>query len=390
MITLHHSNCISLYITDLGSILTKNLIATNLDLVMLQSSKQVSSRVFGKLRSAITYLAISEVMQYFTDADIDLMDIALLGIVVFIVSGAFVHVLDIVPKTPQVDTIFVSASDVQHRLLQSVNRLSIMLSGQALALWAQPTEFDAESPLSLSQTSSVVVWIIGMLAVLSLLPGSFTSSHEGSSFQSVLLYTFTNGIEAQFYKMKLDPFILFCMALTLMYYLQVINDRYMASLKLESAIPNVFRSMLHEASCMVLANVCIVGVLTTEQHYAQVYSNVLLLAQLTSGVILVGLLAEKIQVAASVQTLILWRTSKEVWEWIYSFTTDDMVILISLCMLYMLMRKIQTHVSLTIILLISKHVVTISLREIQNLPQVPSIIASYVLLLGADILTANF
>jgi hypothetical protein len=357
---------------------------------MMQSSTQVSSRVFGKLRSAITYLAISEVMRYFTDADIDLMDIALLGIVVFVVSGAFVHTLEIVPKTPQVDTIFVSVFDVQHKLLESVNRLSIMLSGQALALWAQPSEFDTDSPLSVAQTSSVVVWIIGMLAVLSLLPGSFTNSTQGSSFQSVLLYTFTNGIEAQFYKMKLDPFILFCIALTLMYYLQVINYRYMANLKLELAVPNVFRNMLHEASCMVLANVCIVGVLTAEQQYAQVYANVLLLAQLTCGVILVGFLAEKIQVAASVQTLILWRTSKEVWLWIYSFTTDDLVILISLCMLYMLMRKIQKHISLTIILLISKHVVTISLREIQNLPQVPSIVASYMLLLGADILTANF
>ena len=369
---------------------------------MIRSSNKVPSQVFGKLRSAITFLAISEVMRYFTDANMDLTDIALLGIVVYIVSGAFVHVLDTVPTTlpttvlttppttPPVETILVSVFDVQHRLLQSVNRLSIMLSGQALALWAQPSEFDTDSPLSLSQTTSVLVWIIGMLAVLSLLPGTFTNSKQGGSFQSVLLFTFTNGIEAQFYKMKLNPFILFCMALTLMYYLQLIHDRYMASLKPKLAIPNVFRNMLHEAFCMVLANVCIVGVLNTEQQHTHVYSNVLILAQLTCGVILVGFLAEKIQVAASVQTLILWRTSREVWLWIYSFTTDDAVILISLAMLYMLMRKVQTHISQTIILLISKHVVIISLREIQNLPQVPSIVASYMLLLGADILTANF
>jgi hypothetical protein len=352
-------------------------------------SNHASSRVFGKMRNAITYLAISEVMRYFTDANIELVDIALLGIVVYIVSGAFVNVLDKVPVKSDTETMLVSVYDIQHKLLESVNRLSIMLSGQAIARWAQPAEFDNNSPLSLAQTSSVVMWIIGMLAVLSLLPGTFTNSKQGSSFQSVLLYTFTEGIETQFYKMHLDPFILFCMALALLYYLQLTQDEYVRRIKEQSFTPNVFRTMLHEAICMVLANVCIVAVMSGQQH-AQVYANVLLLAQLVTGVILVGSLAAKIEVAASVQTLILWRTSREMWHWIYLFTTDDFVIFVSLCMLYIFMRKVQTHISLTIILLISKHVVTMSLREIQNLPQIPSIVASYVLLLGADILTTNF
>jgi hypothetical protein len=358
--------------------------------------EKVSGQVFGKLRSAITYLAIREVTSYFDDADVNVMDVAMMGIVVYVVSGAFVHMLKPDPSVPGNSTLMLSFFDVEYRVLLSVNRLSIMLSGQALAIWVLPVEFDADTAMSVSQASWVVMWIVAMLSVLSLLPTSFTQTDQGSSFQSVLLYTFTDGIEAQFYKLNLDPFVLFCLALAVLYALQRIHSEYLEALKTaekaaaygdcQNFTPNAFRSMSHEALCMVLANVCIVGVLPSESG-TLVYANVLLLGQLAGGVILVGYLAEKIEVAASVQTLILWRASREAWDWIYAFTEDDFVILFSLILLYFFISRLQKQLAYTVILVLSKHIVTIALREVQHLPQLPSMVASYVLLIGVDILT---
>jgi hypothetical protein len=356
-----------------------------------------STRVLTKLRSAITYLAISEVMSYFEDWDVSEMEISLIGIILYMVTGAFVHALHKGAYNEALERKKIDANafpkhawslyDVQTKVLESVSRLSIMLSGQALAIWAQPDEFDTETALTLSQTSWVVIWIVGMLGVLSMLPGSFTDSRQGESFQSVLLYTFTNGIEAQFYKMDIDPMILFCIAIVLLYYLQQIHTRYLRDVnETPGANPNVFRCITHEACCMVLANVCIVGVLDNQQ-YAQGYANVLVLAQLITGVIFVGALAERIEVASSVQTLILWRASKEVWEWVSYLTTDDFIIFTSLLMVFAVARLVEPHISLTIILVISKHIVNVALRSIQNLPQIPSMVASFFLLLAADILT---
>jgi hypothetical protein len=340
---------------------------------------RVPKRVFGKIRSAITYLAISEVMHFFEDMGIDIMEVSMIGVILFIITGAFLHVKKRGSNVePNKTSLLTSVYDVQFHVLQSIHRLSLMLSAQALALWVQPKEFDTDSPLSISQTTWVVMWIVGMIAVLSLLPTTFTSSKEGASFQDVLLYTFTNGIERQFYKLSLDPFILFSLALVLLYYVQ----------KSWSG-RNTFLNMVHEAVCMVLANVCIVG-FVQEAQSTHVYANVLKLGQLVCGVIIVGYLAENIKVAASVQTLILWRASREVWVMVYNFTTDDFTIFFSLLLLYMVLRNVQKYLAVTILLVVSKHVVNVSLREIQHLPQVSAMVASYILLLGADILTEHF
>jgi hypothetical protein len=355
--------------------------------------------VLRKLRAAITYLAISEVMQYLQDTDIRTMDIALIGMITYVISGSFLHVIHDNAaryKTQRRDgetrtaLALLSIFDVQERIVQSINRLSIMMSAQSLAIWAQPAEFDESSVLTAEQTLSIVMWVVAMVTVLSLLPGGFIASQQGASFQSVLLYTFTNGIETQFYKMGLDTFVLSAMSLALLYYLQCIHNLRGTTAAAGGTGDNTgdFRSMLHEAACMVLTNVCISNAISgTESSHT--YKNVLFIAQLFGGVILVSFLGERIALAESVQTLILWRASREVWEWVYYFTSDAFAILIMLCIAYAIMRKVQIHIAMTLILVLSKHIVSMSLHEIKHMPQLASIVASQMLLVVADIVTAR-
>lgn len=340
--------------------------------------------VLQRLRAAITYLAIHEVMQYLLQANARIMDVAAIGVAAYIVSGFFLAVLDR-RLSAEHDRASLSANvfELQLRLLRSVNRLSIMMSAQALATWAQPAEFDRDGMLSVEQTLAVVMWVVGMVAVLSLLPGGFVASEQGASFQSVLLYTFTNGIEIQFYKLRLDRFVLACSALALLYYLQQLHARYLAA-----GARGTFRCMLHEAVCMVLTNVCISSVLEHAES-SHAYKNVLSMAQILGGLILVSFLAERMRLADSVQTLVLWRASREISAWAHYFTADPFAILVALFMAYTIAQRVQQHIALTVMLVLSKHIVSMSLAAVKLLPRVPSIVASQLLLVLVDIVAAH-
>lgn len=344
--------------------------------------------VVGKLRSAITYLAINEVMTFLGDAGVDYMDIALVGVVLYVLSGSFLHStqLNVVVRETNMRESFLV---IETRILQSVNRLSIMLSAQALARWVRPDAFDNARYLSLEQVVFMILWVVTMLAVLSLLPGGFVQTEQGASFQSVLLYTFTDGIEVLFNHLRLEPLILFVASLVLLYYLQALHFAYVAFCKQRGVGLNAFRNISHEAMCMVLANVCIAGVMKGE-HSAHSYKNVLLLAQYVAGVIFVSFLAQHIQLASSVQTLILWRASREVWDWINLFTTDKFIILTCLCLAYGIMQKVQTDIAMTLMLVLAKQLVNSTLEQVSNLPQLPSIVASHVILVLCDVLASQF
>ena len=342
----------------------------------------------GKLRSAITYLAINEVMTFLSEVGVDYMDIALVGVVLYILSGSFLHSIktNVVVGESNMKT---SVLALETRILQSVNHLSIMLSAQALARWVRPDAFDNERYLSLEQVVFMVLWVVTMLACLSLLPGGFVQTEQGGSFQSVLLYTFTEGIEVLFNHLRLNALILFVAALVLLYYLQTIHFAYVAYCKQRRVGLNTFRNISHEAMCMVLANVCISGVMKGE-HSAHSYKNVLLLAQYVAGVIFVSFLAKHIQLASSVQTLILWRASREVWAWINLFTTDKFIIIACLGLAYGIMRKVQTDIAMTLMLVLAKQLVDSTLEQVSNLPKLPSIVASHVILVMCDVLASQF
>jgi hypothetical protein len=346
------------------------------------------STAVGKLRSAITYLAINEVMTFLGDVGVDYMDIALVGVVLYVLSGSFLHSIkrNVGIGGGNMTESFVA---LEARILQSVNRLSIMLSAQAVARWVRPDAFDNARYLSLEQVVFMILWVVTMLAVLSLLPGGFVQTEQGASFQSVLLYTFTDGIEVMFSHLRLNPLILFMVALVLLYYLQTIHFAYVAYCKERGVSLNTFRNISHEAMCMVLANVCIAGVMKGDDS-AHSYKNVLLLAQYVAGVIFVSFLAKHIQLAASVQMLILWRASREVWDWINLFTTDKFIIIACLGLAYGIMKKVQTDIAMTLMLVLAKQLVNSTLEQVSNLPQLPSIVASHVILVMCDVLAGQF